>query len=739
MFQRSLNALRLMIGTGWLLAAFASSTLAQDVLRPEEAFRYQTEIRGDEVLVRWIIEPEHYIYRDRMGVSSLTPSIELGEVMFPQGEPHSDEFFGEMEIYRYEAVVRVPFQHSADGPNELELELQLQGCADFGLCYPPQKWTTVIRLGSSERSSPLLQDTGGLRELLNASSPGDAQLLSPDQAFQPFIGVIDPFNLQVSWIIAEGYYIYRDSISIATEADSVQTGALLLPPGTFESDEYFGNTQVFYREAVVEVPLSRATPEPRAIDLQIGYRGCKKNSICYPPQVRLMSVDLPRATAADRPRSIAPSESEQDRLFAMIAHGNLFTVLAVFMGFGLLLAFTPCVLPMVPILSGIIAAQGEAVTTRRAFLLSLTYVLGMSITYTVAGALFATAGQQVQAVFQEPWIIVSVAVLFVVLALAMFGLYELQIPTAWQTRLTAISSRQKAGTFVGTIFMGALSALVVTACVAPPLVAALAVVAETGDTLRGGLALFALSLGMGLPLIIVGTSAGKLLPKAGPWMDAIKAAFGFLLLGLAVWMLDRILPGEITMGLWALLVFMLGFFLGAFQPLTEKSGPSRKLGKAFGLLAVFYSATLLVGALTGAQNPLQPLQRISGMSVPSAELEFKRIKSVTDLDSELKLAAGLERTVMLDFYADWCVSCKEMEHLTFSDPAVQAALFATVLLQADVTANDQIDQALMRRLGIFGPPTIVFFDRRGNEVRAGRVIGYLPAEEFLVHLQPIMN
>jgi thiol:disulfide interchange protein DsbD len=287
--------------------------------------------------------------------------------------------------------------------------------------------------------------------------------------------------------------------------------------------------------------------------------------------------------------------------------------------------------------------------------------------------------------------------------------------------------------------MGALSALVVTACVAPPLVAALAVVAETGDTLRGGLALFALSLGMGLPLIVIGTSAGKLLPKAGAWMDAIKGTFGFLLLGLAVWMLDRILPGEITMGLWALLVFMAGVFLGAFRPLTELSGSSRKLGKGFGLLAVLYGATLLVGALTGAQNPLQPLQRISGTSAPAAELQFKRIKSVSDLENELQLAAGSERTVMLDFYADWCVSCKEMEHFTFSDPAVQAALSATVLLQADVTANDAVDQALMRRFGIFGPPTIVFFDQQGTEVRAGRVIGYLPSDEFLVHLQTVMN
>ena len=739
MFQKFFHTLRRVMAAGFVLITVASSAFAQDVLRPEEAFRYQTEIRGDEVLVRWIIEPEHYLYRDRMGVSGLTPGIEVGEPVFPQGELHADEFFGEMEIYRDEAVVRIPFKRSEGAPDELELELRLQGCADFGLCYPPQKWTTTLPLASSEPSRASVQDTGDLREWLNSTSRADDQLLPPDRAFRPFIGVSDPFNLRVTWVIAEGYYLYRDSISVSTNADGIQTGTLMLPSGTPESDEYFGDTQVFYRDAVATVPLSRATPEPRTIDVRIEYRGCKKDSICYPPQVRLMSVELPRATAADRPRSIAPLESEQDRLFAMIARGNLFTVLAAFMGFGLLLAFTPCVLPMIPILSGIIAGQGAEVTTHRAFLLSLTYVLGMSITYSIAGALFALAGQQVQAVFQDPWIIVGVAALFIVLALAMFGLYELQLPAAWQTRLTAISSQRKAGTYAGTIFMGALSALVVTACVAPPLVAALAVVAETGDMLRGGLALFALSLGMGLPLIVIGTSAGKLLPKAGAWMNGIKGTFGFLLLGLAVWMLDRILPGEITMGLWALLVFMAGVFLGAFRPLTEPSGPSHKLGKGFGLLAVLYGATLLIGALTGAQNPLQPLQRIGGTSVATPELEFKRIKSVSDLDSELQRAAELERTVMLDFYADWCVSCKEMEHFTFSDPAVQTALSATVLLQADVTANDELDQALMRRFGIFGPPTIVFFDRQGTEVRAGRVIGYVPADEFLVHLKTVMN
>jgi thiol:disulfide interchange protein DsbD len=431
--------------------------------------------------------------------------------------------------------------------------------------------------------------------------------------------------------------------------------------------------------------------------------------------------------------------AEQDRLASLISSGNILAVVASFFGFGLLLAFTPCVLPMIPILSGIIAGQGKQATPGRSFTLSLTYVLGMSLTYTVAGAAFAAAGQQAQAFFQQPWILIAFALLFVALALAMFGLYELQLPASLHNRLHAASGRQKAGTFTGTFIMGALSALVVTACVAPPLVATLAVIGQTGDVFRGALALFSLSLGMGAPLLLVGVAEGKLLPRAGPWMDTVKALFGVMFLGVAVWMLDRILPGPLTVALWALLAFVAGYYFGGF---SKSPGHGRAitspLARGIGLFAMVCGVILLVGAAAGSGDPLQPLKGVSlfgrgGHTVATAnELPFQPIQSVADLDRQVAAAAG--RPVMVDFYADWCVSCKEMDKYTFSDPQVQGDLGGFVLLKADVSANNEDHQALLKRFGIFGPPTTAFFGQDGSECRNFRLVGFVPAAEFRQHL-----
>ena len=440
-----------------------------------------------------------------------------------------------------------------------------------------------------------------------------------------------------------------------------------------------------------------------------------------------MNLDLPQASGTDF-QAGSPPVSEQDRLSGVIANSSLLTVFLIFAGAGLLLAFTPCVLPMIPILSGIIAGQGQNTTTGRAFALSLTYVMGMALTYTIAGAVFAAAGQQVQAVMQAPWIILLVTGLFVALALAMFGVYELQVPAALQSRLNALSNRQQAGTFFGTAVMGAISALVVTTCVAPPLVAALAVIAQTGDVARGALALFALSFGMGIPLLVIGTSAGRLIPRAGPWMEKIKQVFGLMMLGLAIWMLDRILPPQITMLLWAALAIGTAWVLGAFR-----GAKTPLVGRAFGLVAALYGLALLAGAATDQNNPLRPLDKILGTGL--VHLEFQRIKTVEDLDRALATASAEGRTAMLDFYADWCVSCKEMEHYTFTDTRVQDELAGTLLLQADVTANDAADQALLARFGIFGPPTIMFFGPDGQERAPYRVVGFMSAERFTEHVQ----
>jgi thiol:disulfide interchange protein DsbD len=722
------------IATGLVLGGLLTlqALAAENILKPQEAFRYEaTASSASEVTVRWEIEPGHYLYKERMGYASRTAELQLGDPKLPSGKPYEDEFFGRMEIYRNQVEVLIPINSRVPGMNSLVLELRSQGCADIGLCYPPQTWTTEVALPEMAAPEKMAKLLGSNRASLHNNEP-----LPPEVAFQPIVDAVDPFNLQITWAIADGYYLYRDSLLVTAQSDQVRMASARLPAGLTKWDEHFGDTQVFYGEAVMDIPVARSTPEATRVPLTIEYQGCKEDSICYPPQILQLDIDLPAASADDDLRTIeaSPSKvSEQDKLSRLILRGNLLFVLATFTGLGLLLAFTPCVLPMVPILSGIIAGQGKDVTTGRAFALSLTYVLGMACTYTLAGAAFAAAGGQIQAALQQTWIIVGVAALFIALALSMFGFYELQIPAAIQGRLTTTGNQQKTGTFLGTALMGALSALVVTTCVAPPLVASLTVIAQAGDISRGALSLFALSIGMGIPLLIIGTSAGKLLPSAGSWMESVKSFFGFLMLGLAIWMLDRILPDVIVMFLWAALAVMAGVWLGAFDRLAPPVETRQRLRKGVGLLMTLYGAALLIGALSGSDDPLRPLQ-LTGADQQHEGIAFKRIKSVADLNHELQAAASSGKPVMLDFYADWCVSCKEMEKYSFADQGVQAALSDAVLLQADVTNNDDADQALMRQFDIFGPPTIIFFSANGTEKPGYRVVGFMSADEFTVHI-----
>jgi len=418
--------------------------------------------------------------------------------------------------------------------------------------------------------------------------------------------------------------------------------------------------------------------------------------------------------------------SEQDSYADKIKNGNIFLVLASFFGAGLLLAFTPCVLPMVPILSGIIAGSGENVSTRRSFMLSVSYVLGMAFTYTAAGIAAGAIGQgfNLQATFNQPWIVVIFSLLFVVLAASMLGLFTIEMPGFIQERLSSKSNEQQAGTYVGVGVMGALSALIVSACVAPPLIAALTVISQTGDVVRGGLALFVMSIGMGTPLLLVGASAGKLLPKAGAWMDVVKNLFGVLFLAVAAWMLGRIVPGWLGMIFWAVPALILAWVLWRAR---AKSTGGRAVARVAAAAAGVYGVALLAGAALGATNPLAPIPQLAGQQ---QHLEFKRIKTVADLEREVAAASQAGRSVMLDFYADWCVSCKEMEHNTFTEPEVQKALANTTLLQADVTVNDDADRALLQHFGIFGPPTIAFYGADGTERRNFRVVGFMKAAEF---------
>ena len=420
----------------------------------------------------------------------------------------------------------------------------------------------------------------------------------------------------------------------------IQLGAARLPGGEITEDEYFGEVEVHYDYVEAALPFSRASPDAVDVELTVRYQGCKVDSICYPLIERSRTLALAESGTYAVSSSVETPPlmiSEQDRLANVVINYPLWAVLGMFYGFGLLLAFTPCVLPMVPILSGIIAGQGTEVTPARGFALSLSYVMGMAVTYTGAGALAALAGGQVQAAFQQPRILTLFAGLFVVLAMAMFGAFELQMPAGVQSRLTQLANNQKTGKFVGVAIMGALSALIVTTCVAPPLVATLAVIGQSGDVARGSGALFALSLGMGSPLLVVGASAGQLLPKVGPWMNTVKAAFGVMMLGLAIWMMERVLPGSVTLTLWALLVFLTGVFLGAFEPLPEAPSATRRLGKGLGVLACLYGALMLIGVTLGGDDPLEPIPRGALLAGPAgsgaaAHLAFEPVESVAALE-----------------------------------------------------------------------------------------------------------
>ncbi len=574
--------------------------------------------------------------------------------------------------------------------------------------------------------------------LLGPSTNQD-QFLPVDQAFVFSATADGGGQVQLDWQIAPGYYLYRHRVSVKTATLGFTLGEIAMPPGKKKTDEFFGDVEVYYDALMAMVPVTRPA-DASSFEIAVSYQGCADAGLCYPPVTKTVAIDLPPSGTPSR-ADAPPMVSEQDRLSKLIADGSLLVVMASFFGFGLLLAFTPCVLPMIPILSGIIAGQGEAATPRRSFMLSVVYVLGMALTYTIAGAAFAAAGQQAQAFFQQPWIIIVFAALFVVLALAMFGLFDLKIPAALESRLAGASGRQKSGSFVGTAIMGALSALVVTACVAPPMVAALAVIGQTGDVLRGALALFAMAIGMGSPLLLVGVAGGRFLPHAGAWMTTVKTLFGVLFLAVAVWMLERVLPGSLTLALWALLVIVGGYYFGGFGRASPGGDPSRLVARGTGLAAIVWGVIMMVGAAAGGHDPLQPLR---GAALPgfageaaakSAEpLPFKRVASTEDLDRELAAAKAAGKPALLDFYADWCVSCKEMEKYTFSVPDVQKDLSGFVLLKADVTANSEADQALFRRFGVYGPPTTAFFGAHGRECRAFRLVGFVDADDFRSHL-----
>ncbi|WP_235009049.1 protein-disulfide reductase DsbD [Marinobacterium lutimaris] len=577
--------------------------------------------------------------------------------------------------------------------------------------------------------------------------------LPVEQAYQMRVEAVSPGHFDLVWQMPPDYYLYRDKVTV-TPGEGVDLVDRRNAESVTKDDPLFGRVEVYYDEARVSLLLGGVNGVTDGT-LEVSYQGCWEGGICYPPVTEQVDVtDLvpasglrwvdgsPGAGDAASPAGAdsAVPLSEQAHFASLLGGSSLLVTLGAFFLAGLALSLTPCVFPMIPILSGIIVGHGHRISTGRALFLSFIYVLAMALTYTVAGVIVGLFGANIQVALQNPWVISLFAGLFVLLSLSMFGFYELQMPKALQSRVSEVSSHQKSGSVTGVAVMGFLSALIVGPCMAAPLAGALIYIGQSGDPVLGGAALFVLSLGMGLPLLLVGASAGRLLPRAGAWMEGVKAAFGVLLLLMAVWMLDRILPVQITMALVGVILIISAVYLNVFERLGEHSNGWHRLWKGAGIILAVYGIALIVGVLSGSRNLLFPLQGLvaqQGAGQVQAEgqirsqLNFTTVTSLEELQPMLAKAAAENRPVMLDFYADWCVSCVELEYVTFADAGVQQRLSAFDLIKVDVTANDADSKALNQRYQVFGPPVLVFHDRSGQERPAMAMVGVIEPEDFL--------
>lgn len=586
---------------------------------------------------------------------------------------------------------------------------------------------------SQAHTGKFLQVIFGLLMFAMASLSRADDFLDPEVAFKVSARMVAPGVAEVNFTIADGYYLYRERLKFTVEGATL--GKPELPKGKIKFDETFQKEVETYRKAlVVRLPVQAASD----FTLNIGRQGCADQGLCYPPletPIRLspLSAATPSTTAAtpaNGPTEIATlktSEAAGDgegySISTALKSGKLIAILPLFFLLGLGLSFTPCVLPMVPILSFIIVGEGAGIKRSRGFFLSFSYALGMALVYTALGIAAGLIGEGLSATLQNPWVLGAFAILLVILSLSMFGVYQLQVPAALQTRLTVASEGQRNGKLIGVFLMGAISALIVGPCVAAPLAGALVYISQTRDVVVGGAALFAMAIGMSVPLLLVGISAGSLLPRAGAWMESIKRFFGVLMLAMALWMVSPVLPVWTQMLGWAALLLA----YGGYQLFIHRGGV---LSKGGAVLLALLGLVQLLGVSTGGRDVFSPLAHLFGAQAHG--VTFKRVRTVAELDAAL--AQSKAKPAMLDFYADWCVSCKEMEKLTFTDPAVKAKLDNMLLLQVDVTANNAEDKALLKRFNLFGPPGIIFFDKQGAEIPGSRVIGYQNAEKFLKSL-----
>lgn len=754
------------------LAPAHAQTGADDELLPaDDAFALTTRVVDSRTIeAQWKIAPGYYMYRDKFRFELLDGGSTQGKValqaaQLPAGKKKEDPSFGTVETYTKSVVARVPLERTGDTAQTIRVRITAQGCNEpIGVCYPPVKKEVsfslpaitkpgaslpgvekgVSTLSREKGTDPFSSDpfSSGIESLLGLGG-GQQEFLPVDQAFRPFAETRPDGTIAVRIAIAPGYYLYRDKLKFELIGPA---GAVLgtydLPTGKPKEDPHFGTVQVYYNEASATLPVSGAPLAGGAGALKASFQGCAEKGICYPPTTRTLEFLIPAAQAGDA----AGGEGDAAGGGRAVLYAG--AIVGAF-GIGLLLSFTPCVLPMIPILSSaIVGASDRRVTKLDGGLLSAAYVLGTATTYTAVGVLAGATGQQLQAYLQNPWAIGTFAALLAALAAAMFGLYELQLPAFIQTHLHHHSHHAHArlrhvrgGAYMGLYFMGLISALIVGACVSPLLISALGVSIANRDPLLGGLIMFAMALGMGAILIAVGVGLGSLLPKTGAWMDRIKHIFGVLILAVAIFLLG-LLPQVPVLLLWAALLIVTGVYLGATQSLPQGANGWRYLWKGFGTLLLIWGIAALVGGFAGERDIMRPLpdwtRARTATATQAAEGNvFQRFATLAQIETALDSARAQGKPAILDFYATWCTDCIRMEKGVFTDARVRERLKDLVLVQADVTENDANARAIKDRFGVFGPPAMLIFGADGQETRALRFYGYKSADAFVAHLEAV--